>query len=521
MGYRRRTVISLMAKIIKKILTGILFLIIATTSIGCGGSSNSADDYGVIEDPDTAYVYVKEAFTYTFPLVLMHLTMVRATNAMHPVSNEAPINQFWHQEKIADVYYGYNREANRDVVCSQCFIDLSRDAVVFEKPTTDRFCLFELFDAYTNCVSVMGPGTESDARKYIITGPDFNGSIPSGLVQIKCPTSLAWLIGRIRCFGEEDLPNVKAIQQGIDAKELNRYLTNSKPPYNSYDYENNFVPFEKLKSLSAEEYFNLANELMLKNPPASIDAEIINKIRRVRVGPGLKFRADILGDSTIRRYEQMKEQCWSNEWPSNSRVYYITPSSAYDPGLWSFYAFSPKLWKSDFGKNYQYRAFCAYNYLCMHPNSACVDYYKYKDDTDGSTLIAGKKYRLVFQKNVKPPINIGSEDYGFWSITLYDSRGYIITDGQDYFASISDKTGIEVNGSGTIEVMIEPMGESNSSARFAEAGNIALEDSVNTANLLYTRGNGSFYAIMRIYLPHEAVVNGFWPAPRIERIEEE
>ena len=90
-----------MAKIIKKILTGILFLIIATTSIGCGGSSNSADDYGVIEDPDTAYVYVKEAFTYTFPLVLMHLTMVRATNAMPPVSNAAPIGRFWHQDKIS------------------------------------------------------------------------------------------------------------------------------------------------------------------------------------------------------------------------------------------------------------------------------------------------------------------------------------------------------------------------------------------------------------------------------------
>ena len=233
-----------------KYIIGILaVLVIICLANGCGGSSGSKH-YDTPLDDVTRLEYVKEAFTFTFPLVYMHYNKVRFTNAMWPTPIAAPINQFSHAEAISDVNYGEAFHANLDIVCSQAFLDLGKDAVVFTKPTPDRFCIFELYDAYTNCVMTMGKGTSSDAKKYLITGPSFKEKVPSGMTQIKVPTNMAWLVGRIRCFGEEDLENVKAIQTQIEAKELDLYQKGKAQPVKTYYDPNEFVPLTKLRSLS-------------------------------------------------------------------------------------------------------------------------------------------------------------------------------------------------------------------------------------------------------------------------------
>ena len=41
-------------------------------------------------------------------------------------------------------------------------------------------------------------------------------------------------------------------------------------------------------------FFNKANELMVKNSPASADKEMLEKIAAVNVGPGMEFDASVL-----------------------------------------------------------------------------------------------------------------------------------------------------------------------------------------------------------------------------------
>lgn len=468
----------------------ILFIIAV---LGCGGSGSHHEVAPL--DEITKLAYVKEAFTFTFPLVYMHFTKVRFTNAMCPTPVSAPINQFCHSERIADVDYGETAHVNYDVVCSQAFLDLKDDAVVFTKPIPDRFCMFELFDAYTNCVITIGKGTESNKTKYLITGPNFKDKVPNGMTQIKVPTNLAWLIGRIRCFGEDDLENVKAIQAQIDAKVLKLYLSGAHQPYSPYYDPNEFVPLKKLNSLTSDEYFNLANELMLTNPPKEIDKEVLQRMKRIGVGPGLTFKSSILGENGMRYFESMKSQCMNSEWASNSQQY-LFQTANHDSGLWKFYTYNI----GNFGKEYDYRAFCALNYLCAHPNSTCVTYFKYKDDDNG-TLNGSGTYRLRFKESRFPPLR----ESGFWSITVYDSTNHLITENDNTVFSINDLTELEPDEAGYTDIFLQPSTSSNASM---------------AANVLPVPRGKPFHLMMRIYLPHEAAINGFWSAPILTRVED-
>lgn len=514
-----------MANIIKKIFTGLLLLAVAIFSAGCDGGDSDSGDYAPV-DETTAIQYTKEAFTYTFPLVYMYVSGVKFTNAPFATTVSAPVNQISHSDCIGDANYGQVSNVNRDIVCSQAFLDLSRDAVVFTKPATERFCLFELFDAYTNCVTAMGTGTNNENTKFIITGPRYYGSVPSDMTHIKVPTNLARLIGYIRCDSDEDLENVAEIQKQIDLKELSIYKSNGRQPSGSFDIKNQYDPLKKLNSFTVEEYFNLANQLMVDNPPADYDRDVLNRLRRIRVGAGLKFDSSIYGESNSYRYfESIKQQCMNSEWPSNSQVYYFQTSN-YNSAIWNFYSSSHLAnFATNFGNDYNYRAFCAYNYVCAHPNSCCLIVSKYKDDTDGTNLRGGNRYKLIFQQKRLPP----RMESGFWSITAYNARtGMIQTD--DYntvFSVVNDKSDISENASGTIEISIEPVTDKKKencrASRKAKGEDPSGDEPIasGSASLPIYSTNDNFFLIMRIYLPKEEAINGFWTAPVVNRVEEE
>ena len=515
-----------MANIIKKILTGLLLLTVAIFTAGCGSGDSDSNDYTPVDEA-TAIVYTKEAFTYTFPLVYMYFSGVRFTNTQFATNVSAPVNQISHSDSVGDVNYGQVSNVNRDILCSQAFLDLSRDAVVLIKPDTERFCLFELFDGYTNCVAAMGTGTNNRNTKFIFTGPRYTGHVPSDMTHIKVPTNLARLIGYIRCDGEEEIETVAEIQKQIELKEYSIYRNNGRLPDGNFHLENQLNPLQMLNSLSVKEYFDLANRLMRDNPPANCDDEILNRIRRIRVGPGLSFDPSIYGESNSYRYfESIKQQCMNSDWASNGQIHYFQTSN-YNSSIWNFYTSSNLTdFSTNFGTDYNYRAFCAYNYVCTHPNNCCLIMFKHKDDK-GTALRGGNRYKLVFQHKRLPP----ATEFGFWSITAYNAKtGMIQTD--DYnttFSVVNDKSGIGENASGTIEISIEPVStkkkENRRASRKAEGDGEkpAGEEPIasGSASLPIYDTNDDFFLIMRIYLPKPEALNGFWTAPAVNIVEEE
>ena len=82
-----------------------------------------------------------------------------------------------------------------------------------------------------------------------------------------------------------------------------------------------------------------------------------------------------MGDRGSSYFESMKDGLMTYEWASKSQPYLFTATN-HDTGMWKFYTYNI----ANFGTEYDYRAFCAQNYLCTHPNATCITYFKYKDD---------------------------------------------------------------------------------------------------------------------------------------------
>ena len=95
---------------------------------------------------------------------------------------------------------------NADTYYHTGFLDLGKDALVLTVPNTNgRYYLLPMLDAYGNVFSSPGKRTTGTmADTFLITGPNGSEAIPAGMKEIKSPTDMVWLLGRIQVNNEAD-----------------------------------------------------------------------------------------------------------------------------------------------------------------------------------------------------------------------------------------------------------------------------------------------------------------------------
>lgn len=264
----------------KKILAILLSLI---TLLSCGFLSACSAEKTQPDTPDTETVWemVSEAYIYAFPLVLTDATKTLSTNTDGTMTGRAPINQFNHAKKLADASFRTVVTPNVDTVYSQAWLDISTEPMVYVLPETDRFCNVQLLDAWTNTAAVL-----DKAGAYAIALPGWEGELPDGVTRVDVPTATMWSITRTVLSGNEDLPNVYAIQEQMQLLPLSAYVQGGEyaAPQGAYKEENDFVSVNKVLSMTPAEFFNTANALMQVNPPADADKELLKKLSAINVG---------------------------------------------------------------------------------------------------------------------------------------------------------------------------------------------------------------------------------------------
>ena len=62
---------------------------------------------------------------------------------------------------------------------------------------------------------------------------------------------------------------------------------------------------DKVLSMDPITFFNKANELMVKNPPADADKEMLEKIAAVNIGPGMEFDISVLTGDVAENWKTM------------------------------------------------------------------------------------------------------------------------------------------------------------------------------------------------------------------------
>lgn len=445
-----------------------------------GGMSAHAE---TILSQDETWALVRQAYIFSFPLVLMNETLAVGTNTEEAVNGKAPVNQVSHARGLANAAFRQVVTPNVDTLYSQIFYDLSEDAVVIQKPAVERYLTFQVMNAWSDTVAVLGTGVDTqDARTYLLTGPQFTGEVPEGMTQIPVSTNIGWIIGRTLCYGPEDLENIYAIQEQMDVRTLALWQSGEGQPKGTYRQENDGVPFQRAISMGPKAFFDKVNELLIKNPAYPEDAGVMEAISAIGVGPGLTFDPAILGGDAAERWTAMLKNLTAELTQSAGKF-------LVDNGAFRFMG-EPI---SRFGQEYDYRALVAIGGFGANPADVAV-YMKAGLDDAGNVLNGENAYILHFEPDALPPV----EENGFWSITAYGDDDFLIDNPLNRYA-INDRSEFELNGDGSLDILLQ-----------------ANQPDEHASNWLPT-GTAGFHLFMRIYLPREAVINGTWKAPTLTK----
>lgn len=334
----------------------------------------------------------------------MDVTKTLSTNTETPVTGRAPVNQFIHSRKLADAQFRTVATPNVDTVYTQAWFDVGKEPIVYVMPEADRFFNVQILDACTDTEIVLDkPGV------YVFALPDWEGELPGDAVQVDLHTATAWFIACIVLSGQEDLPNVYAIQQEMRMMPLSAWLLGEyTAPAGVYAAENEYVPIEKVMSMGPKVFFDKANALMKANPPAAEDAEILERLSAINVGSGMTFDADVLTGDIAAQWKQMLMQL---------RATLSAESANYAVQLGQWKYFDAPI--GNFGTEYVYRAMVALARLGANTVDVAV-YPKTDVDHSGAALSGENTYILHF--DTLPP----TMENGFWSVTAYGSDDFLI-----------------------------------------------------------------------------------------------
>jgi hypothetical protein len=380
-----------------------------------------------------------DAYIYGYPLVTVEMTRRVATNVAGMEGTRGPMGQIIRFRQYPDASYRDVTAPNADTLYTTAVFDVGKEPWVLGVPDMKgRYFLLPMLDAWTDVFAVPGTRTTgTGGHTYAITGPGWSGSLPSGVKELKSPTSLVWLIGRIYCTGTaEDYDAVQALQDQFTLVPLSAYGKPYTPPPGHVDPSIDMkTPVrDQVNRLDANAYFTLLAQLMKANPPAAADAPELAKFTKIGLVAGQDFDASKL----------------NADFPSR------IPQAAFDRILLQMKV-NPAVknvngWVFDtetgiYGTNYLNRALVAALGLGANRIQDAI-YPISTKDADGRAYDGANRYVMRFEKGETPPAK------GFWSLTMYDSQYFFVANPINRY-SISPRQNLKPNPDGSVDLYIQ------------------------------------------------------------------
>jgi len=465
-------------------------VVVATILHSCTSDSNTSatSTPGNALSGDSVIATAKKAFVYGIPLFLFDLTKKKITNVVEPVPGMmAPLNQITISTSFPPQNQTIIVRPNADTYYVLGFFDLQKEPIVMTVPATgDNYYLLPMLDAYTNVFS--SPGKRTGFTKggtLLLTGPGWHDSIPSGMKEIKAPTSTVWLIGRFQVNNEKQGKDVVVpLEKKITVTPLSAFGKPYTAPKGVVDPNySKAYPNVQLADISVDSFFNYINQLMIANPPSAADSVVMKEFAKIGIGPGLKF--------DIKSYDTATQGIL-REIPKGvvAHINEVLKSGVVKPvNGWSvaYKGFG------NFGTDYELRAFVAFLGLGANIPEDAV-YPTSSIDSAGNPYNGANKYVMHFAKGQTPPVN------GFWSLTMYSADGYFIANPINRYA-IGNRNQLKYNADGSLDLYFQNL----SPGKDKESNWLPAP-------------SGIFNLCLRMYWPKEEMLNGSWTPPPVKKM---
>ncbi|MGB2632410.1 MAG: DUF1254 domain-containing protein [Candidatus Acidiferrum sp.] len=429
----------------------------------------------------------REAYTFGLPLVYIGLMFDVNTDVANPEGTRAPVNQFAHVREFPDAKANPIVGMNVDTLYSLASLDLSQEPIVLSIPEMGkRWWLMQLLDMWNDVPAAPGSRTVGGkGGNFALVGPNWTGSLPPGLTEIRCDTNLMMIGGRTYTAGKLDYANVHKVQDGYKLTPLSKWRTDYKSPRDVPVKAgfNDKTPIPKqVFAMSPDEYYSRLDEMLVGNPARPADAPVMARMAKLGIVPGKKFsmagfdpeQQKAIGEGVAEAQKdiiagQAKMGKMVNGW-----------QVALDLGR--------------YGTNYLYRA--SWTYFGVGGNLAEDAIYPLAiTDSDGKVLSGTNSYTLTFPKGQLPPVG------AFWSLTMYDADSFLVPNALNRYA-LGDRDKWKLNKDGSLTIYVQEQ----SPAKDKEANWLPAP-------------KGDFKVALRLYMPKHSVIEGTWTPPPLERVK--
>jgi hypothetical protein len=430
---------------------------------------------------------VREAYLYGYPLVTMDMTRRQETNVPGPDDAHAPMGQLIKMRAYPAVDNHGAAAPNADTMYTMVWLDVSTEPWVFSIPDMgDRFYIMPMLSAFNEVFFVAGSrATGGKAQKYVITRPGWSGPLPEGVKQVKSPTALVWILGRIYCTGTpEDYKAVHALQDQYSSVPLSSYGKPYMPPPGVVDekFDMKKAVRKQVNDLPLDEFFSYLARLLKTNPPKPEDGPVMARMAKIGIVPGQELdrsKLPVVGqklDPKLALLEMVKTM--KSKKPVNGWLYWTSNAGSY-------------------GTDYEQRAMVTLIGPGLNfPQDALYPFSE--KDADGKEYDgAAHKYVMRFEKGQMPPVQ------GFWSLTMYDPEFFFVPNPINRY-NLSQRNTFVTNPDGSVDLYLQ-----------AESPGPDRE-----ANWL-PAPKGKFIPMLRLYWPTKtppSILDGTWTPPPVKRL---
>jgi hypothetical protein len=373
---------------------------------------------------------------------------------------------------------------NQDVVYGAGFFELDKELIVFQVPEFgDRFWVYALYDARTDEFSQIGKAYSTQPGFYLMVGPGWKGETPDGITAVvRSSTSSAFCAPRIFMDDTaEDQKNVQSV--------LNQVVFY---PVSEFDGKLKTKDWSKLphfpapptkgetKWVNPETFFDQLPEVMKSVPPLPGEEALYKWIGSVldsaAQDPAIK---KALTESAVAAESELISPFF--QWRNIGRPAGNGWNSPVNNARW--------------GTDYLNRTATAKSN--MYDNRPEETKYIYRDDdSQGQQLDGHNLYTVTFPEGQLPPVK------GFWSMTLYNDVHLFNPNPLNRYSLGTKNKNLKYNADGSLTLY---------------AG--ATSPGADKENNWLPAPQGTFSLYIRCYWAEQAVLDGTWMPPQVEKVK--
>jgi hypothetical protein len=457
----------------------VLAFVLSPAIVGASGKPTPAETRAI----------AAEAYTYGFPLVDNYRIMYDYWVDEGAREYKGPINTIQNSATV----YGPQDKAiqtpNSDTPYSYAWLDLRTEPMVLTLPPIEkaRYYSVQLIDTYTHNFDYLGTRTSgNDGGSFLIAGPGWKGEAPNGIKRVlRADTQFVFALYRTQLLNPADIDNVRKIQAGYKAQPLSAFLGQPAPKSApAIDYVKPLTPDQQKSSLDV---FRILNFVLTFCPPLPDEQKLLARFARIGVAAGETFAPESLSPEMKQALEDGIADAWAD---------FAGLQKQADAGkVTSGDLFGTRQYLHN---NYLYRLAGAV--LGIYGNSKEEAMYPtYFVDADGKPLDASKSsYTLHLAKDQMPPAD------AFWSLTMYrlPERLLVANTLNRYLINSPMLPELKRDADGGITLYVR----STSPGKDKESNWLPAPE-------------GPFFAVMRLYMPGKAALDGTWKNPPMQRTQ--